>query len=133
MWCVQWSKRGVKCFNLWTRRHIKTERDSAVNLNYWDRTAHLRLKKKNMYVVLLLNLMRGSVTNNRFGTMPTFLLNILMNDKLVKFNLKYTIPTQMLASVVQLSDIIREKIAKPVYRSMPTGFKVWYDKVRYKL
>ena len=27
----------------------------------------------------------------------------------------------------------REKIVKPVYRSMPVGFKSWYDRVRYKV
>jgi len=111
---------------------IKTEKDSAVNLNYWDRIAHLRLKKKNMYVVLLLNLMRGSVTASRFGVMPNFLVNLLLTGSIVRFNLKFTIPTQIAASFVQVADVVREKIAKPVYHSMPTSFKVWYDKVRYK-
>ena len=49
---------------------IKTERDSASQLNYWDRSKHILLKRKNMYLVLILNLMRGSVTENRFGILP---------------------------------------------------------------
>lgn len=112
---------------------IKTEKDSAVNLNYWDRIKHLRLKKKNMYLVLLLNLMRGSVTESRFGVMPNFLINLLLKENMMRFNLKITVPTRLAASFVQIADVVREKIAKPVYRSMPTDFKVWYDKIRYKL
>lgn len=110
---------------------IKTEKDSAAELNYWDRFQHIRLKKKNAYLNLVLNLMRGSVTNTRFGAMPNFLINILLNDKWVKFNLKQPIITYWFGSLIQVSDLFREKIAKPVYRSMPTNFKTWYDSVRY--
>src|SRR3989344_2282562 len=41
---------------------IKTEKDAAYQLNYWDRAKHIKLKNKDMYLVLILNLMRGSVT-----------------------------------------------------------------------
>ncbi len=29
--------------------------------------------------------------------------------------------------------MIREKILKPFYRSLPVNFKVWYDKIRYRV
>jgi anaerobic magnesium-protoporphyrin IX monomethyl ester cyclase len=51
---------------------IKNQKDAAYQLNYWDRAKHIRLKGKNMYPTLILNLMRGSVTKSRFGPMPNF-------------------------------------------------------------
>ena len=57
---------------------IKKEKDSAYDLNYWDRFKHIKLKRKNEYLVLILNLMRGVVTKSRFGIMPNFLINILL-------------------------------------------------------
>ena len=112
---------------------IKREEDSAANLNYWDRSAHIRLKKKNMYLNLILNMMRGSVTNSRFGPTPNFLINYLLKQKRVKRHLKNTFPTQVVLSIISISDLIREKILKPVFRSTPLSFRVWYDKVRYRV
>lgn len=113
---------------------IKTERDSAFNLNYWDRFKHIKLKKKNAYLNLILNLMRGPATEKRFGIMPNFLLNTLLKESWVKFNLKHTFPTYFVGYLLQVFDFWREKIAKPVYRKFtPSSFKVWYDKVRYRV
>ena len=112
---------------------IQKEEDSAANLNYWDRSAHIRLKKKNMYLNLILNLMRGVITESRYGLMPNFLINYLLDEKRVQRNLKNQIPTKIVLSFVSISDTIREKIAKPLFRSMPLNFKAWYDKVRYRV
>lgn len=111
---------------------IKSDKDSAANLNYWDRWKHIKLKKKNAYLNLILNLMRGPVTERRYGIIPKFMLNILINDKIVNFNLRYVAPTYFIGHIVQMADYFRESIAKPIYRSMPTSFKLWYDQVRYK-
>ena len=112
---------------------IKTEKDSAITLNYWDRTAHILLKKKNKYLVLILNLMRGVATKNRFGFMPNFLINYLLKPKRIKKNLRNELPTLFVLKILSLVDLIRERIAKPFYRSLPLGFRVWYDKVRYRV
>ncbi|MBU2104725.1 MAG: B12-binding domain-containing radical SAM protein, partial [Nanoarchaeota archaeon] len=72
---------------------IKTEKDSAIQLNYWDRSAHILLKRKNMYLVLILNLMRGVATKNRFGLMPNLVLNYLLQQKRLRRNLKNQTPT----------------------------------------
>lgn len=113
---------------------IKKEEDSAANLNYWDRWKHIKLKKKNEYLNLILNLMRGVVTKHRFGIMPRFLLNILIKDNLIKFNIKHKTPTYLIGYNIYLIDIIREKIAKPFYRNiLPVNFKVWFDKARYRI
>ena len=111
---------------------IKNEKDAAVELNYWDRWEHIKLKKKNMYVNLVLNLMRGSVSKSRFGYLPRFLLDFLTKPAVVKFNEENKLFTYALGSLVGTFDTLREKIAKPLYRSLPLQFKVWYDKVRYK-
>ena len=112
---------------------IKTEKDSASFLNYWDRFQHIKLKKKNAYLNLILNLMRGVVTEKRFGIMPNFLLNFLLKEKFVRFNLKNTAFTYTIGYIVQVMDLLREKVAKPLYRSMPINFKIWYDKIRYRV
>jgi len=111
---------------------IKSNEDSAVTLNYWDRSAHILLKRKNMYLVLILNLMRGVVTEKRCGLIPNFLIDHLLEPERVKKNLKNPLPTLIALRILSLADLIRERILKPTYRSMPTGFKVWYDKSRYK-
>jgi radical SAM superfamily enzyme YgiQ (UPF0313 family) len=112
---------------------IKTEKDAAYKLNYWDRTKHIKLKKKNAYLVLILNLMRGSVTERRFGFMPSFLLNWLLIPKRVKKNLRNPFMTNVALNIIGIVDLIREKILKPIYRSSPINFRVWYDKIRYRV
>jgi len=112
---------------------IKTKKDTAFNLNYWDRFKHIKLKKKNEYLTLILNLMRGSVTKKRYGLIPTPILKFLLTEKIITFNLKPKQLTYLAGYLVQLMDLFREKIAKRIYRKMPTNFKTWYDKVRYKV
>src|SRR3989344_1669823 len=112
---------------------IKTERDSAITLNYWDRTAHILLKKKNKYLVLILNLMRGVATEKRFGFMPNFLINYLLKPKRVRKNLRNELPTLFVLKIQSLVDLTRERVAKPFYRSLPLGFRIWYDQARYRV
>jgi radical SAM superfamily enzyme YgiQ (UPF0313 family) len=112
---------------------IKTEKDTAANLNYWDRSKHILLKKRNIYLNLILNLMRGPVTESRFGFMPNSLLNFLLEENRVKRNLRNPALSHTALYFVSIFDLIREKILKPAYRSLPVSFKVWYDKVRYRV
>lgn len=112
---------------------IKTHKDSATNLNYWDRAAHIKLKKKNMYLNLILNMMRGSVTESRFGPTPNFVINYLIKPLRIRYNLKNPYLTKLILIPISISDTIREKILKPTFRSMPLSFRVWYDKVRYRV
>ena len=112
---------------------IKKEEDSAANLNYWDRSAHILLKRKNMYLNLILNLMRGVVTESRFGIMPNSLVNYLLEEKRVNKNLKNPFMTLVVLRFLSIADLIRERILKPTYRSLPVNFKAWYDKVRYRV
>jgi len=76
--------------------------------------------------------MRGSVTKNRVGLFPNFLLNWLIQPKRVRRNIKNPAFTHFILFFVGIYDLIRERILKPVYRSLPLGFKIWYDQVRYK-
>lgn len=97
-------------------RIIKTKKDSAFDLNYWDRWKHIKLKKKNAYLNLVLNLMRGPCTEKRYGIIPYFVLRRLINPSYVKFNLKHKSPTYFVGFFVQVFDFVRENIAKPIYR-----------------
>ncbi len=110
---------------------IKKETDAAYQLNYWDRSAHILLKRKNMYLNLVLNLMRGVVTETRFGIMPNSLINYLLDKKRINKNIKNLFPTLLALKSLSVFDIVRERVLKPTYRSLPVSFKVWYDKVRY--
>lgn len=112
---------------------IKTEKDSAAELNYWDRSKHISLKKKNVYLNLILNLMRGPVSKSRFGVMPNFLINYLLKKERVKKNLRQPELSYIACYIIGIIDLVRERIAKPIYRSMPLNFKVWYDKIRYRV
>lgn len=112
---------------------IKREEDSAAFLNYWDRSSHILLKNKNIYLNLILNLMRGVATDTRYGLMPNFVINYLLKEENIDMNLKHEFPTRFVLLFVSLIDLIRERIAKPLYRSMPVDFKTWYDKVRYRV
>lgn len=112
---------------------IKTEKDSARYLNYWDRSKHILLKKRNAYLNLILNLMRGPATQKRFGIMPDFLLNYLLEPEKIKRNLKNQLPSVLATKILGVFDLIRERILKPAYRSLPVSFKVWYDKTRYRV
>ena len=113
--------------------NLKKQVEISAKLNYWDRSKHILLKKENMYLVLILNLMRGSVTKSRFGFMPNFLINYLIKPERVKYNLKNNFPSILALQIIGFSDLFRERIAKPIYRSMPVDFKVWYDKFRYRV
>src|SRR3989338_2110934 len=111
--------------------YIKSEKDSASTLNYWDRWAHIKLKRKNEYLNLVTNLMRGPATKTRIGLLPRRFIKLLIKDGMVSFNLKNKFPTYLTGSMISAVDAARENVAKPIYHSMPVSFKLWYDKVRY--
>lgn len=111
---------------------IKEEADTAEMLNYWDRWQHIKLKKKDPYLNLLLNLMRGPATKSRLGIMPRKVVEALIKPKIVEYNKKHKLPTNTVGSLVSVMDGFRERVAKPVFRSLPTSFKNWYDQTRYK-
>ncbi len=110
---------------------IRNEKDSASQLNYWDRSKHILLKNKNIYLNLIFNLMRGPATEKRFGIMPNFVLNWLLKEKRIKKYTKNQFLPSLATRVLYVFDLIRERILKPTYRSMPVSFKIWYDKIRY--
>jgi len=112
---------------------IKSEKDSAQFLNYWDRSKHILLKKQSVYLNLILNLMRGPATEKRFGIISNFLINYLLKKERVNRNIKNQFPSILATRILYVFDLIRERILKPAYRSLPVSFKVWYDKVRYRV
>lgn len=112
---------------------IKNGIDSASKLNYWDRWNHIKMKKSNEYLNLILNLMRGKGhSGKKYGVMPEFLLKQLLKPNMVKFNQKHKSFTYFVGYNVMAADYFRENVAKPVYRKMPINVKLWYDKVRYR-
>ncbi len=112
---------------------IKTYNDTAGNLNYWDRWKHIKLKKKNPYLNLVLNMMRGSATERRYGLLPAWFVNYLTRPDVVKRNVENEIPTYTAGGLVEVMDNTREKIIKPAYRAMPVQVKTFYDRVRYRV
>jgi anaerobic magnesium-protoporphyrin IX monomethyl ester cyclase len=112
---------------------IKSEKDTASQLNYWDRSKHILLKKKNIYLNLIINLMRGPATPSRYGMMPAFILDYLLEPRRIKHNLDNQFPAYLATRALSVFDLTRERILKPMYRSLPVSFKIWYDKTRYKV
>ena len=112
---------------------IKTYNDTAGMLNYWDRWKHIKLKRKNPYLNLVLNMMRGSVTERRYGLLPAWYVNYLTRPDVVRRNIQNEAPTYAAGEMVEVLDNTREKIIKPLYRATPVAFKSFYDRVRYKM
>ena len=77
--------------------------------------------------------MRGSATKTRFGFIPNFLVNKLLIPENIQKNLKNNFRTLLVLEIIGFYDLIRERILKPTYRSFPINFKIWFDKVRYKI
>lgn len=123
---------GTKLYEQAIKDGFVKENEKTSDINYWDRWNHIKSKKQNAYLNLLLNLMRGHVTQHRFGIMPRNLIKKLLKEKIVNYNLKHFTPTFLAGQFVSLADFSRENIIKPLYRTMPVNFKLWYDKVRYK-
>lgn len=113
--------------------YIKTYNDTAGNLNYWDRWKHIKLKKVNPYLNLVLNLMRGSCTNRRYGLFPAWFVDYLTREDVVAYHAEHERPTYIVGEFVEVMDNTREKIVKPMYRAMPVSVKSFYDRVRYKM
>ncbi|MEN9626407.1 MAG: hypothetical protein RL557_735 [archaeon] len=113
--------------------YIKTYNDTAGNLNYWDRWKHIKLKKVNPYMNLVINLMRGSCTNRRYGLLPAWFIDYLTREDVVAYHIKNERPTYMIGEFVEVIDNTREKVVKPIYRAMPVAVKTFYDRVRYKM
>jgi len=112
---------------------LREQAELSWKLNYWDRAKHILLKRKNVYLVLILNLMRGSVTKRRFGVMPNFILNFLLQPQRIRKHLRNPIPSYIVLFFMRFYDNLRENVLKQVYRSLPVSFKVWYDKTRYRV
>jgi len=112
---------------------IKTYNDTAGTLNYWDRWKHIKLKKKNPYLNLVINMMRGSVTERRFGMLPAWYVNYLTRKDVVTRNVRNESKTYAVGEMVEVMDNTREKIVKPIFRKTPVAFKTFYDKIRYRM
>ncbi|MBS3076217.1 B12-binding domain-containing radical SAM protein [Candidatus Pacearchaeota archaeon] len=110
---------------------IKTEKDAAYQLNYWDRAKHIKLKGNNVYLNLILNLMRGAAKENRIGFLPNFLMDWALKPERVKYHLKHPAFSYLVLSIIEIYDNLRERILKPIFRALPLSFKIWHDKVRY--
>jgi len=112
---------------------IRNGIDSASKLNYWDRWNHIKMKKTNEYLNLILNLMRGKCHDGkRYGIMPEMLVKQLLKPDRIKKNQRKKSFTYFVGYNVMAADYLRENVAKPLYRKMPLNIKVWYDKVRYR-
>ncbi len=110
---------------------VKSEEDAAYKLDYWDRAGHIKLKNMDIYLNLILNLMRGGATKRRMGCFPHPILNYLLEPKRVKKNLKNPKPSKIVLNIVDFNDRLRAKTLKPLFRKLPLNFKLWYDKIRH--
>ena len=78
-------------------------------------------------------MMRGSVTERRFGLLPAWYVNYLTRKDVVKRNVENENPTYAVGEIIEVMDNTREKIVKPIYRKTPVAFKTFYDRVRYRM
>jgi len=105
---------------------IKNIKDTAIDLDYYDRGQHILRKGKNIYLYTILSLTRGVVTDDKYGSLKVSLLDKLLQDKYVKrFNDKnkivFIFPYLLIAF-----DFLKYKIAGRIYDKMPFKFREWY-------
>lgn len=80
---------------------ISKQKNPTANLNYWDRFKHIRLKRKNIYLNLILNLLRGPVVNKKYGKIPNWLLNFFMKKQIIDFSQCFYIFTLILMRIIE--------------------------------
>ena len=123
---------GSKLYNRAVRDGtIKSFKDTANTLEHGDRSGHILLKKKNIYLNTILNLMRGSVIENKYGDLSERQLDLLINKTLIKiFNdgnpLVYIFPYSL-----KFFDFMKYNIAMRIYSKIPFSIKEWLVKRKY--
>ena len=71
--------------------------------------------------------MRGICTEKKYGLVPTGVLKYLIKKK------DFKLFVSVVGNLVGVYDYLRESLLKKIYRSLPVGFKVWYDGARYRV
>jgi len=110
---------------------IKSYKDTGSNLDYNDRAKHILLKKKNIYLNLIVNLMRGVAIENKIGIIPDSMLNYLLEEKRIKRNLNNPGLAITLTRGLIIYDFIKYKIFKKLYSKAPLFIKNIYIKIKY--
>jgi len=111
---------------------IKTEKDTSIHLNYADRCGHILSRRKNInvYLNLILNLMRGNVTDRKYGILSNSLLNFLTEEKRVKNYSKKPFLAIMFIYSLKRYEMLKNVLIK-VYLSLPRFVRMMYIRLRH--
>ena len=115
---------GSKLYNKAVEdRTIKSVKDTGLDLIYEARGQHILLKKKNIYLNSILNLMRGYTTNDKYGGLSKKQLDFLLKKKLIRFFNDNSSHTYIVPYSLMFFDFIKYNFIKPVYLKMPQSIK----------
>ncbi len=109
-----------------------TEKDLVLTLDYVDRTNHLLIRKKNLYLNLIVTLMRGVGMGNKIGLIYDSWFDYLLDEKRIKKNLKNPSWSILFIKFLIIYDFIKYKILKKIYLNLLPGFRKKYMEVKYK-
>jgi len=109
-----------------------TEKDLSSNLKYNDRGYHLLKIKKNLYLNLIVTLMRGVAIDNKIGSIKDSWFNYLLKEKRIKRNLKNPLSVILFVKFLILHDFIKHHILRTIYHNLPEKFKRKYLELKYK-
>ena len=110
---------------------IKNKKDMAIDLHYAARAQHILLRKKNVYLNLILNLMRGLAINNKHGSLSNNTLSFLTKKKRVDWHAKNPFISISLTRLLLGWDYAKYHFLIPLYVYSPKSLKKMYIKLRY--
>ena len=111
---------------------IKSFKDTAISLKYDDRSQHILLKGKNIYLNTILNLMRGIVTENKYGSLSKRNLDYLLNKNMTKRFRDNNSLVYIFPYLLRAYDFMKYGIFKPIYTNMPQILRSYYVKKNYE-
>jgi len=110
-----------------------TEEELVSNLDYVDRVTHLLRRKENLYLNLILTMMRGVAVGNKIGLLTDERINYLLEEERLKRNLKDPSASIRFIKFLALHDFLKYDILKQkIFNRLPGVFKELYMEARYK-
>lgn len=103
--------------------HVRSIEDTGLDLNFYDRGQNILRVSKSVYLNSIVSLFRGINIDSKYGTMPVWLLDILITKRMIKFFNDKNPLTYLFPLGIIFFDELKYKIAKPIYDKIPFYLK----------
>jgi len=124
---------GTDITNMALRDNLIKKEDLFLDFDYSsDNGKYLLMRKKNLYLNLIVTLMRGISVGNKIGSIHDSWFDYLLDERRVKKNLRNPSSVILFIRFWMIYNFIKYKIIKKIYENLPKSFKEGYMKVRLK-